>query len=154
MLFQNFTHSRVIRPGRFLLLGGGDTYVSPERPGLTLDAKLSAVYQPALSKLLFVNLRTVNTFLPLLDLYKEATEEDIREVLSHDRLAAEDLDASATDTNQWFAKRITMLRDSRVLDQFSADQIKARSVGHSVSIAILEDKIDSLVTSHGRGYWK
>ena len=140
VLFQNFTRSRVIRPGRFLLLSH-DTYVSPERPGLTLDTKLSAVYQRASRRLLFINFRTVNTFLPLLDLYKEATEEDIREVLSHDKLVAEDLDASAADANQWFTKRIAMLRDSGVLDEFSVSQIQARSVGHNVSIEITDNKI-------------
>ena len=45
VLFQNFSRSRVIRPGRFLFLKN-NTYESTERPGLTLDEKLSAVYQP------------------------------------------------------------------------------------------------------------
>ena len=140
VLFQNFTGSRVIQPGR-LLLQSGDTYVSPGRPGLTLDTRLSAVYEPVSRRLLFINFRTVNTFLPLLDLYREATEEDIREVLSHDRLATEDIDALATDANQWFAKRIAMLRDSRVLDEFSVDQIQARSVGLNVPMEIEDNRI-------------
>ena len=45
VLFQNFTRSRVIRPGGFLFLDG-NTYKSAERRGLTLDVALSAVYQP------------------------------------------------------------------------------------------------------------
>src|SRR5690606_11959907 len=43
ILFQNFNRSHVIRPGRFLFLQS-DTYETLERPGLTLDSKLSAVY--------------------------------------------------------------------------------------------------------------
>ena len=59
-LFQNFTPSQVIQPGRFLFLEGG-TYRSAQRTGLTLGGKLSAVYKPAESKLLFHNFRTVPT---------------------------------------------------------------------------------------------
>ena len=36
MLFQNFSRSHIIRPGRFLFLQG-DTYESARRPGLNLD---------------------------------------------------------------------------------------------------------------------
>ena len=140
VLFQNFTSSRLIRPGRFLLIQH-DTFISPERPGLTLDTKLSAVYQPTLRELLFVSFRNVNTFLPLLNFYREATEEDVREVLSHDSLAVEDMDASAIGANQWFSKRIAMLRDSGVLDQYPVNVIKARSTGHNVSIKIENNKI-------------
>ena len=95
MLFQNFTRSQVIRPRKFLFLEAG-TYRSTKRPGLTLGEKLSAVYQPAECKLLFHKFRIVNTFLPLSDFYKEASEQEIREVLGHERLAAEDPGALAT----------------------------------------------------------
>lgn len=63
ILFQNFSRSHVIRPGRFLLLRH-DTYESEQRPGLTLGGKLSAIYLAAKNKLLFHNFRVVNAFLP------------------------------------------------------------------------------------------
>lgn len=140
MLFQNFTRSQVIRPGRFLLLQH-DTYESNEHPGLTLNEKLSAVYLPAESKLLFRSFRNVNTFLPLADFYKETSDREIREILNHNLLAPEDPDATATSATQWFRKRFAMLRDSRVLDQYSAKQIEARSNGYDVEIHISQDKI-------------
>ena len=140
VLFQNFTPSRMIQPGRLLLLSN-DTYIGHEQSGLILDARLSAVYQPASHKLLFSNFRTVNSFLPLIDIYREATEEEIREMLEHDRVMAEDIDALVADTNQWFTKRMTMLRDSGVLEHFTASEIQANSEGYPVSIEIRDDKI-------------
>ena len=140
VLFQNFSRSRVIRPGRFLFLKN-NTYESTERPGLTLDEKLSAVYQPTQSRLLFRNFRTVNTFLPLAEFYKEASEQEILAVLNHSLLASEDSNAIATGANQWFRKRIAMLKDSGVLDKYSAQEIKSRSNGYNVSITIRGDKI-------------
>ena len=140
VLFQNFTRSRVIRPGRFLFLEN-NTYKSIEHPGLTLDEKLSALYKPAERKLLFHNFRAVNTFLSLADFYKEASEQEIREILDHKLLAPEDPRALASGANQWFRKRFAMLKDSGVLDKFSAKEIKSRSNRYDVSIAIRKGKI-------------
>lgn len=139
MLFQNFSRSHVIQPGRFLLLRN-DTYRTTDHPGLTLDGKLSAVYLSEDSKLLFHNFRTVNSFLPLADFYEEASEHEIREVLDHDLLAPEDAESLAVNANQWFRKRFAMLRDSGVLDNYSARQIQQRARGYDVDIH----------TDHGR----
>lgn len=140
LLFQNFSRSHVIQPGRFLLLRN-NTYETSQRPGLALDGKLSAVYVRVENKLLFHSFRTVNTFLPLADFYKEASEHEIREVLDHDLLAPEDVDVLATNASQWFRKRFAMLRDSGVLDQHSAKSIQARSKGYDVDIHISKGRI-------------
>lgn len=140
VLFQRFSPSKVIKPGRFLLLQHG-TYRSTANPGLTLDGKLSAVYQPAKRKLLFHNFRNVNAFLPLFDIYREATENEIKEVLSHTLLAPQDADALATDSNQWFRTRFAMLKDSPILEQYSANQIKASSSGYDVEVQVENNQI-------------
>ena len=140
VLFQNFSRSHVIKPGRSLFLRG-DTYETTDRPGLTLENRLSAIYLQADSKLLFRNFRTVNTFLPLADFYEEASEEQIRKVLGHKLLAPEDADALATGANQWFRKRFALLDDSGVLDKYSAKQIQARSKSYDVEVHISKGKI-------------
>lgn len=140
LLFQNSSRSHVIEPGRFLFLQN-NTYHTAQRPGLTLDGKLSAVYLPAESKLLFRSFRTVNTFLPLADFYEEASEHEIREVLEHERLAPENVEALAVNANQWFRKRFAMLRDSGVLDTYSAKAIQTRSKGYDVEIHVSKGKI-------------
>ncbi|MBU1425219.1 MAG: DUF4868 domain-containing protein [Gammaproteobacteria bacterium] len=140
MLFQNFSRTHVIRPGRFLFLQN-NTYETAQRPGLALDGKLSAVYSMTTRKLLFQNFRTTNTFLPLSEFYEEATENEIREVLSHDLLEPEDADALVTESNQWFRKRFAMLRDSGILDNYSARQIKAHANGYEIDIKVRNNKI-------------
>lgn len=140
VLFQNFSRSHVIQPGRFLLLQN-DTYESTQRPGLRLDGKLSAVFEVAQNKLLFLNFRTVNTFLPITDFYEDASEEEILEILGHDLLAPEDAEAMAVGAKQWYSKRFAMLRDSGILDKYSAKQIKAQSKGYDVDIQIKGGKI-------------
>jgi len=140
ILFQNFSRSHVIRPGHFLFLQN-DTYETTNRPGLTLENKLSATYDQSEKKLRFRNFRTVNTFLPLADFYEEASEQQIREVLAHGNLAPENVDALATDSNQWFRKRFAMLGASGVLDGYSPKQIQARSKEYDVEVHISKGKI-------------
>ena len=140
VLFQNFSRSHVIQPGRFLFLQN-DTYETAGRAGLTLDHKLSAAYFPDEEKLLFHNFRTANSFLPLTQFYEEASEEEIHEVLAHDLLDPEDAEAMAVNANQWFRKRFAMLRDSGVLDTYSAAQIQQRSQGYDVDIHIADGRL-------------
>lgn len=140
MLFQNFSRSHVIKPGRFLFLQN-NTYESAQRPGLTLDGKLSALYLLAQGNLLFHNFRITNTFLPLADFYKEASEQEILDILNHSRLAPENPAQLAVDASQWFRKRFAMLKDSKILDQYTAKEIKARSKGYEVDVQIKNNKI-------------
>lgn len=140
VLFQKFSRSHVIKPGSFLLLQD-DTYDTVQRPGLTLDTKLSALYFPVQQKLLFHNFRTTNSFLPLADFYQEASEQEIREVLGHARIAAENPDALAVGANQWFCKRFALLKDSRILDKFTAKQIQVHSKDYDVDVQVKGNKI-------------
>ena len=139
-LFQNFTKSKVIKPGTFLFLKGS-TYRSIEHPGLTLGGALSAAYYPERRKLLFNNFRSVNTFLPLADLYQEASEQEIKEVLCHPILVPEDLETTTTSADQWFRKRFAMLKDSGILDSYSVVEIQSQSLKHGVAIDILNGRI-------------
>lgn len=140
MLFQNFNRSHVIQPGLFLLLDK-DTYGTARRPGMTLQSKLSAVFLPVENKLLFHNFRVVNTFLPLASFYDEASELQIRKILGHRSLAPEDVDALATNTNQWFRKRFAMLRDSETLDQYTTQQIIGQSNSCDIDIQVVDERI-------------
>jgi hypothetical protein len=140
VLFQNFVRSRVIQPGRFLWLEK-DTYQTADQPGFALDARLSAVYEPDERKLLFSMFRTVNSFLPLMDVYAEASEQEIRDVLAHEKLAPANVPAMATESNQWFRKHFALLGNSRVLDDFSPQQIKAHAKGYRVQIQVEDGKI-------------
>ena len=141
ILFQNFKPSQVIQRRRSLsLLLQGNAYKNIRHPVLTLGGKLSAVYQPKERKLLFDNFRNVNTFLPLSDFYNEASEQDIREVLHHEKLAPEDVDALAIDANQWFRTRFAMLKHSSVLDKFTALEIQSCSSGETSIQLTADDK--------------
>jgi hypothetical protein len=137
ILFQNFTKSHVIGPGKFIFLKNG-TFTTTENLGLTLNNHLDAVYFLAERKLLFKNFRFTNTFLPLIGYYQDATEQEIKEILAHPSLFAENSVALAKGANQWFSKRFAMLRDSGILDNYTVQQIVDHSQGYDVDIHVVD----------------
>ncbi len=140
MLAQSFSRSHVIQPGHFLFLQN-DTYDTPKHTGLTLGARLAAVYNVKTRKLLFENFRNTNAFLPLIDFIAEASDHDIREVLNHPLLKPQDIEATTTAANQWFRKRFAMLKASKILDQYKAVQLVKRSKGYQVDLKVEKGRI-------------
>lgn len=140
MLAQSFTRSHVIQPGHFLFLQN-DTYESPERTGLSLGSRLAAVYNVKSKQLLFENFRNTNTFLPLTDFIAEASDHDIREVLSHHLLKPQDISATVAGANQWFRKRFAMLKASKILDHYTTAQLVKRSEGYEVDLKVEKGRI-------------
>lgn len=140
MLFQNSTRGRVVRPGYYLLLERG-TYRSSRGSALCLDNRLSAVYLRHRMSLIFENFRNVNTFLPLEAAFEEASDEQILDVLSHERLAPEDPDQVVSFANQWFRKRFSMLENSGVLDNYTPAEIAEDAEEYGVTVELDDGRI-------------
>ncbi|MDH2242827.1 hypothetical protein N5J70_12805 [Pseudomonas sp. GD03909] len=135
VLTQSFSKSHIISPGKFLFLAR-DRFETSAVPALSLGDQLTAVYYHAQQKLLFKNYRATNAIFSLMDFYKEATEEDIRAILAHDKLAPVDADALAKGASQWFCRRFALLKDSEILDQYTVPQIVQHSIGYDLDIQI------------------
>jgi hypothetical protein len=80
--------------------------------------------------------RAANAIFNLADFYKEATEEDIKAILAHEKLAPVSVDALAKGASQWFCKRFALLKDSEILDQYTVTQIIQHSNGYDLDIQI------------------
>lgn len=135
VLTQSFSKSHIISPGKFLFLAR-DRFETSAAPALSLADQLTAVYYPAQQKLLFKNYRATNAIFSLMDFYKEATEEEIKAILAHEKLAPVDADALAKGASQWFCKRFALLNDSEILDQYTVPQIVQNSMGYDLDIQI------------------
>lgn len=135
VLIQSFSKSHIISPGQFLFFSRNN-FESSESPALTLSDRLTAVYYPARQKLLFKSYRAANAIFNLADFYKEATEEDIKAILAHEKLAPADVDALAKGASQWFCKRFALLKDSGILDQYTVGQIVQHANGYDLDIQI------------------
>lgn len=143
VLFQNFTQSKIIKPSWQSMVFFQDMYQPSERHGLQLGEVLSAVFigNPHEGELLFSKVRDINTYLPMGEHYREATEAEIRQVLSHPRLFVEDPDEIVGMCSQWYARRFSMLSDSGVLDNYEADQLRELGAEVEVDLAVVNGAI-------------
>jgi hypothetical protein len=144
ILFQRFTKSHIVTPGSFLFIQNG-TFETVNKPCLTLGNNIEAVYYPGSSKLIFSNFRFTNMFLPLMDLYREASESEIRQILNHRRLKAENADALAISPSQWLRTRFAMLRDSGILDRFEPRAVQQLAGGLGIIIRVETDGGDEKI---------
>lgn len=106
-----------------------------------MGTHLAAVYNVKSHKLLFENFRNTNTFLPLTDFIAEASDHDIREVLSHAMLNPQNIEATIAASNQWFRKRFAMLKASKILDQYTTKELVKRSRGYEVELKVEKGKL-------------
>lgn len=140
ILFQNFSRSHVMQPGRFLFLQR-ETMALLDSPALTLGGKLAAAYNVRTKQLIFENFRNTNSILSLTEFIAEASDQEIRTILTHVRIKSENINATLSVANQWMRKRFAMLIQSRVLDNHTAQELRERSEGYGVELMVDGDQI-------------
>ena len=138
ILFQRFMPSQVIRTS-LSAIWDRNTFNKMDDPGFMLANYLSAVYHRSERKLLFRSFYNVDKFLPLSEYFRPASEEEIREILSHELFAPENLEVSVSKPSQLFRNKFALLKRSDILDRFTVREIEDRSKGLGVQIQLSED---------------
>lgn len=140
ILFQSFGPSHVIKPKSSILFKQKN-FESNDEVGLSLSDKLTAVYNAKNKKVIFFHYGATNVYLPLAEFFEEASEDKIREILSHDKVVIKNPDALAKGASQWFRKRFSMLDASGVLDDYEPSDIKAKSNGYDIDVVVESGKL-------------
>lgn len=162
--FQSFNKGRLLKKG-FTLLGDGTTLKENKKPGITLDTKLAGVFVDG--ALVFRNYRNMNSIVDISTFYNEATNEQIDEVLDHERLLVSDADAVHEHVDSWMRRRFTAVLQSGVLDKVTPRQISSRArkyglkverkkVGDKDNVVFPTEKkeIKNLLTFLNEGYFE
>ena len=136
ILFQRFMPSQVIRTS-LSAIWDRDTFKKMDAPGFSLANYLSAVYNCSEKKLVFRSFYNVDMFLPLTEYFRPASEQEVREILNHELFAPENLDESATKPSRSFRTRFALLKQSDVLDNYTASEIadSAKSIGFPIQLS-------------------
>ena len=140
MLFQNFSRRQIIQQ-KTSLLYRGDTFEGIEGKILGFDDKLRAIYLPNEGKLLFDNLHLAKRFLPLSDIYDDASNKDILEILDHDLFECADSQMVLNYVTQQIRIGFGKLKASGRLEHFAAVDIKKKASLCEIDVQIQEDKI-------------
>lgn len=130
--FQGFMKRQHL-VGGWTLLQHQDTYQRMVDPGLVLDVSLVAVYEQGRS-LYFRSYTLVSRFLDLTQHFVEATDDDIREVLTDRKLEVEDIDRIIRTADSVMRKRFMAVKASGILDQVTVRQVQAHARKFGVEV--------------------
>ena len=144
LYFQAFSRSQLLVKDRLTILHSSATFHRLQEEGLTLGTSLAAIFRGG--KLYFRSFALINRFLDVKEYFKEATDEEILEVVSHSVLLAEDTGKLTKVADSWMRKRFAALQSSGILDQLTARKTakKARKYGVVIEVKKKDGK-DAIV---------
>jgi hypothetical protein len=121
VVFQNFNAGQVLRRGFLYLFLDRDTFQKSDRTGLKVGNKVSAVLRDG--DLLFQSEHLVRRYLELDPFFRDATDEEITELLSHSALAPTDREEFIDTADRWIRRKTTSIRERGILDAVPVSKI-------------------------------
>lgn len=135
--FQSFDPRKIISKG-FTIINSGDTYTKLEDPGITLQDKLTALYDG--TDLLFYSYHNTRHFVDLSDYYREATDADLKNFASNRSLFVEDANLFMQNADLIIRKKIALLQKNRVLGKVAVKDIRTSAKQFGLDIEIKNGK--------------
>jgi hypothetical protein len=145
VLIQVFERRRLIATKNVAFFFSGNTFQRMSDAGLTLDNKLLAILDG--NDLKFQSFHFVRRVFDVEDHFKEATSAEVKTFANHDKLAAEDPAAFEAGANSLVRRKIALILQSGVLDNFTAEQIVATAQSFKLEIKTTQEGKISLPTN-------
>ena len=145
ILIQLFENRRLIANKGLTMFFSDNTFKRMSESGLTLDTRLLAVLEG--NQLKFQSFHFLGRVFDMSDYFKEATAEEVKDFASHEKLAVENLANFLADASAPVRKKITLILQSGVLDNFTTAQIVAAAQTFKVDIKTTDDGRISLPTN-------
>lgn len=133
VLVQCFERRRLISHRGLTMFFSGNTFRKMSDAGLTLDTRLLAVLEGTALK--FQSSHFLRRVFDVSEHYKEATNEEISVFATHTKLSVENLANFVESAGQLVRKKIGLILQSGVLDNFTTEQIVASAQLFNVAIA-------------------
>jgi hypothetical protein len=134
LYFQAFSRSQLLVKSRLTILHSSATFHRLQEEGLTMGTSLAAIFRNG--KLYFRSFALINRFLDVKEYFKEATDEEILEVVGHSVLLAEDTGKLTALADSWMRKRFSALQSSGILDQITARKTANKAEKYGVAIQV------------------
>lgn len=137
VLIQQFENRRLIATKGLAIFFSGNTFQKMHNAGLTLDSKLLAVLDGTTIK--FQSFHFLRRVFDLSDYFNEATNDEVSAFATHDKLFVIDVSAFIENTSPLVRKKIALIRQSRVLDNFTSEQIVAAAQTFNLAFETTDD---------------
>ncbi len=138
ILFQGFERRRLIAKNRWTFLQDPTVFSRLDRPGFTLGDGIHAIYDSG--TLLFRSFSVAARFLNLVDIFNEASDERVVEVLQHKVLRVEDADAILEHADSLMRKQFAAVAELGVLDKIDPAKAKGTAKDFDIDLAVVREK--------------
>lgn len=137
VLIQQFENRRLIATKGLAMFFSGNTFQKMNDAGLTLDSKLLAVLDGTTIK--FQSFHFLRRVFDLSDYFNEATNDEVTSFATHVKLFVNDVNAFLENANPLVRKKIALISQSGVLDNFTTEQIVAAAQAFNLEFATTVD---------------
>lgn len=137
--FQNFNQSQYLsKTSRLNLFHSENTFKLIEGTGISIPYRVDSLYYN--NKLLFFSFWHTKQIVDLSEYYREATDADIKEFMSHNSIYISEPDSFYSYSDNWIRRKIAFLRDSRMLDKIKPSNISEKAASYEVEINYTVDE--------------
>jgi hypothetical protein len=137
ILVQIFENRRLIAQRGMAIFFSGNTFQKMTDAGLALDTRLLAVLEAGTLK--FQSFHFARRVFELSEYFKDATTEEVTNFANHDKFFVASIPEFVAAASAPIRKKIALIRQSGVLDNFTTDQIAAAAVDFAVHIEKTDD---------------
>lgn len=138
VLVQRFTSMQVLQR-KWALLQAGNAFRQLTEPAFSLDNSLTCIIED--SKIKFKSQHKLRSIIDMQDIYKEATDQEVRDFSAHASLEVADVDAFLGVADQTTRKLISAISKSDTLNKYPVADIEAAANRVGVTINVQNGKI-------------
>jgi hypothetical protein len=146
ILVQRFTSQQVLSR-RFSLLQQGNAFRQLTDAAFTLDTSLACIIENG--KIKFKSQQKLRSIVDMGELYRAATDQEVRDFAGHARLSVGDVPAFVAITNQTSRKLIHAVASNHALDNYTPAEIQTAAQSTSLNVNIQNGKIVMLADHQG-----
>ena len=138
VLVQRFTSQQMLER-RFSLFQQGNAFRRLTEPAFSLDTGLTCIIEGG--KIKFKSQHKLRSIIDMLDIYREATDQEVRDFSAHASLTVSNVDGFIELSDQTTRKLISAITRSNRLNDYTVDQIQAAAARVHVGINVTNGKI-------------
>lgn len=137
--FQRYRREQNLIALPFRLFWSKDTFKQDNRFGIGISYNVDCYYTG--DELQFSSFYYARQVFDLSGYYRQATDPEVESFTKSDHLNFENADAFKSSANSYIRRKIAMINDSRVLEEYSASQIKSLAHNAGIDIKVKDKKV-------------
>ena len=139
VVFQRFRKEQYISTRWCNLFFENNTFFQEKRYGISIADGIDCYYTD--KGLQFSSFYYARQIFDLSECYRSATDSEVESFAASPKLAFDNSDGFKIMANTWIRRKIAMINDSQVLDNYSAKQIKSNAKLVGINIDVKDKKI-------------